>query len=183
MNRRETILALLALGSPLAIEAQQGRVYRVGVITLGGTYHAAIVGLREGLRELGLEEGKQFVLHVRDTKGDRTLVEAAARNLEEEKVDLIYATSTSIAIAAQRATKKVPIVFYAGSDPVATGLVESYRTPPEGPFFRYPGPTSNSVACRTYGHQRPAHTAGIRATVAFPWQIPLFVRSSRDFSA
>ena len=130
MNRRESLLALLALGStPLVIEAQQGRVYRVGVITLGGTYSAAIDGLREGLRELGLEEGKQFVLHVRDTKGDRTLVEAAARSLEEEKVDLVYALGTSNAVAAQRATKKVPIVFYAGSNPVAAGLVESYRKP------------------------------------------------------
>src|SRR6185436_20118599 len=35
----------------------------------------------------------------------------------------------SIAIAAKRATKKVPIVFYAGSDPVALGLIESYRKP------------------------------------------------------
>ena len=130
MNRRETLLALLALGStPLAVEAQKDRVYRVGVITLGGTYNAAIDGLREGLRELGLEEGKQFVLHVRDTKGDRTLVEAAARSLEEEKVDLIYALGTSTAIAAKRATRKVPIVFFAGSDPVALGLIESYRKP------------------------------------------------------
>ena len=130
MNRRESLLALLALGStPLVIEAQQGRVYRVGVITLGGTYSAAIDGLREGLRELGLEEGKQFVLHVRDTKGDRTLVDAAARSLEEEKVDLVYALGTSVAIAARRATKKVPIVFFAGSDPVALGLIESYRKP------------------------------------------------------
>ncbi len=121
------VLALFAL--PLAVEAQQARVYRVGVVLQGGSYSAAIDGLRDGLRELGLEEGKQFVLHVRDTKGDLKAVEAAARSLEAEKVDLIYALSTSVTLATKRATKNVPIVFYAGTDPVSVGLVESFRKP------------------------------------------------------
>jgi ABC-type uncharacterized transport system substrate-binding protein len=90
MNRRETIIALLALGAaPLAAKAQQARVYRVGVILHGGAYFPAIDGLREGLRELGLEEGKQLILHLRDTKGELKSVGAAARSLEGEKVDLI----------------------------------------------------------------------------------------------
>ncbi len=58
------VLALDLLAAPLAVEAQQARVYRIGVILQGGQYSAAIDGLRDGLRELGLEEGKQFVLHV-----------------------------------------------------------------------------------------------------------------------
>jgi len=121
------ILALVAV--PIAAEAQQVRVYRMGVILQGGPYYAAIDGLRDGLRELGLEEGKQFVLHVRDTKGDLKSVEAAARSLEEQKVDLIYALGTSVTLAAKRATKSIPIVFYVGTDPVAVGLVESFRKP------------------------------------------------------
>ena len=121
------ILALFAL--PLAGEAQQARVYRVGVMLQGGLYFSAIDGLRDGLRELGLEEGKQFVLHVRDGKGDLKSVEAAARSLEGENIDLIYAVTTSVTLAAKRATKSVPIVFYAGTDPVSVGLVESFRKP------------------------------------------------------
>jgi len=93
------ILALFAL--PLAVEAQQARVYRVGVVLHGGPYYLAIDGLRDGLRELGLEEGKQFVLHVRDGKGDLKSVAAAARSLEGEKVDLIYAVNTSVTLAAR----------------------------------------------------------------------------------
>ncbi len=124
-----TILILTLFASPLAVEAQQPRVYRVGVVLQGGSYSAAIDGLRDGLRELGLEEGQQFVLDVRDAKGDLKSVEAAARSLEGEKVDLIYAVATSVTLAAKRATKKVPIVFYAGTDPVAVGLVESFRKP------------------------------------------------------
>ena len=121
------ILALFAL--PLAVEAQQARIYRVGVVLQGGVWFSVIDGLRDGLGELGLEEGKQLVLHVRDGKGDLKSVEAAARSLEGEKVDLIYAAGTSVTLAVKRATKSVPIVFYAGADPVALGLVASFRKP------------------------------------------------------
>jgi len=117
------------LAAPLMVEAQQARVYRIGVVLQGGPYFADIDGLRDGLKEFGLVEGKHFVLDVRDTKGDLTRVESAARALEEQKVDLIYSITTSVTLAAKRATKSVPIVFYTGTDPVAVGLVESFRKP------------------------------------------------------
>jgi len=99
------------------------------VIHQGGPYSAVIDGLRDGLKELGLEEGKQLVFHVRDGKGDLKSVEAAARDLEREQVDLIYAVTTSVSLLVKRATKSVPIVFYVGIDPVALGFVESFRMP------------------------------------------------------
>ena len=123
------ILILALLAAPLAVQAQQARVYRVGVVLQGGPYTAAVDGLRDGLRELGLEEGKQLILHVRDVKGDLKSVETVAGSLEREKVDVIYSVGTSVTLAAKRATQRVPIVFYAGTDPVAFGLVESFRKP------------------------------------------------------
>jgi len=116
------ITALVAL--PHAVDAQQARVYRVGVVLYGGPYFSAI----DGLRELGLEEGKQFVLDVRNVN-DSNAVEAAARSLEAEKADLIVAMTTSVTLGAKRATKSVLIVFYAGTDPVSAGLVESFQKP------------------------------------------------------
>jgi putative tryptophan/tyrosine transport system substrate-binding protein len=110
-------------------EAQQPKLYRVGVITAGGAWYETIDGLRAGLRELGLEEGKQFILAIRDTKGDIKAAEEAARNLEQEKVNLIYTTQTSVTIAARRATADIPIVFCAGADPVVLGLVDSFAKP------------------------------------------------------
>ena len=70
MDRRTFLSALSAslIAAPLAAEAQPNRVYRVGVILQGGPYLGAVDGLRKGLAELGLEEGKQFILHVRDGK-------------------------------------------------------------------------------------------------------------------
>src|SRR5688572_24349209 len=105
------LLAAFFLATVSLAEAQQTKIYRVGVITAGGAWYETIDGLRVGLRELGLEEGKQFILAIRDTKGDAKAAEEAARNLEQEKVNLIYTTQTSVTIAAKRATADIPIVF------------------------------------------------------------------------
>jgi putative ABC transport system substrate-binding protein len=104
-------------------------VYRVGVVLEGGPYYVAIDGLRDGLKELGFEEGKQYILHIRDVKGDLAAVAETARNLEQEKVDLIYSVTSSVSIPVHRATKSVPIVFYVGRDPVGIGLVKSLARP------------------------------------------------------
>src|SRR5215510_8036512 len=106
-------LTLTVLAVPFAVEAQQARLYRVGIVFQGGGYSAGVEGLRDGLRELGFEERKHFVLHVRDAKGDLKTVETVAQGLEDEKVDLIYAMATSVTLAVKRSTKTVPIVFYA----------------------------------------------------------------------
>jgi putative tryptophan/tyrosine transport system substrate-binding protein len=123
------LLATLVLASVHLAQGQQARVYRVGVVLEGGPYYAAVDGLKDGLKELGFVEGKQYVLEIRDLKGDRRAAEAAARSLEGEKVDLIYTVTTSVTIVVKRATTEVPIVFTVGSDPVATGLVESFARP------------------------------------------------------
>ena len=124
------ILALALLAAPLAAEAQQaGKVYRVGVVLVGGPVYPAVDGLRAGLRELGFEEGKQYILHIRDVRGDLAPVGETARNLEQEKVDLIYSLSTSVTMAVQQSTTSVPIVFYAGRDAVDAGLVKSLAKP------------------------------------------------------
>jgi putative ABC transport system substrate-binding protein len=118
------------LTTPLTIGAQPAdRPYQLGVILEGGPYLAALDGLRSGLKDLGLEEGRHFVLHVHDVKGDPNAVGPAARTLERQKVDLIYAVTTSVTLATRQATTRIPIVFYAGSDPVSAGLVQSFRKP------------------------------------------------------
>jgi ABC-type uncharacterized transport system substrate-binding protein len=93
MNRKVFSLVLcfvfLALNFPA--EAQEPKVYRVGVVTAGGAWYEVIDGLRVGLKQLGLEE-KHFTLAIRDTKGNAKAAEEAAKNFEQEKVNLIYTT-------------------------------------------------------------------------------------------
>lgn len=54
---------LLALSIPA--QAQQPKIYRIGVVNAGGAWYETIDGLRAGLKELGFEEGKQFTLAIR----------------------------------------------------------------------------------------------------------------------
>jgi putative ABC transport system substrate-binding protein len=110
-------------------QAGQAKVYRVGVLLPGEPWYENIDGLRVGLRQLGFEEGKQFILAIRDWKGDVKVAEDAARKFEQDKVNLIYTTSTNSTIAARRATADIPIVFCAGTDPVVLGLVDSFAKP------------------------------------------------------
>jgi putative ABC transport system substrate-binding protein len=118
----------LALAPVCPVQAQ-GKPYRIGIVREGGPDIAAVEGLKEGLKELGLVEGTGYVLETRDLKGDRAAVRAAAESLEREKVDLIYSIATSVTIAMKRATSKTPVVFAVGSDPVAAGLVETFARP------------------------------------------------------
>jgi putative ABC transport system substrate-binding protein len=110
-------------------QAQQPKFYRVGVLLPGEPWYENINGLRVGLRQLGFEEGKQFILAIRNWKGDVKAAEEAARKFEQDKVNLIYTTSTNSTTAAKRVTTDIPIVFCAGADPVVVGLVESFAKP------------------------------------------------------
>ena len=123
-----TLLASLALVYVYPAQSE-GKPYRVGIVREGGPDIAAVEGLKEGLKELGLVEGTDYVLETRDVKGDRAAVRAAAESLEKEKVDLIYSISTSVTIEVKRATSKTPVIFAVGSDPVAAGLAEALAKP------------------------------------------------------
>ena len=130
LDGRLVSIALLCLVAAGFGDVQdQARVHPVGVILPGGNYAQGLVGLREGLRELGFNEGAQYSLLVRETKGDLKAAATFAKSLEADKVDVILALGSSAALEAMQATQRVPIVFHSGADPVALGLVENYRKP------------------------------------------------------
>lgn len=123
------VLIALCLGSANPIQAQQNKPYRVGVIHEGGSFKEVVDGLRDGLRTQGFEEGKQFILDIRDVKGDPKAIVEAARSLERENVDLIYTIGTSVTTPVKEATTAIRIVFAVGSDPVTAGFVDSFAKP------------------------------------------------------
>ncbi len=62
-------LALTILSAPRGADSQP-RVPRIGVVYQGGpSGYGTVEGLRAGLKDLGLEEGKQFTLEIRDLTG------------------------------------------------------------------------------------------------------------------
>src|ERR1700694_5212003 len=133
MDRRDTVLALLALGAmPLAAEAQQAaKIARIGylVTDLGVNPHLR-EAFRQGLRDLGYVEGRNLVIEYRDAEGKPDRLPALAAEVVALKVDVICAGgATRTALAAKQATRTLPIVFAAVGDPIGSGLVTSLARP------------------------------------------------------
>jgi putative ABC transport system substrate-binding protein len=87
------------------------------------------VGLIEGLVAMGYRENEDFVIGVRFTQGDSTVLPAVARELARDGVDILFGIGESAAKAAQQATTTHPIVFSGVGDPVGQGLINSYARP------------------------------------------------------
>src|SRR6266487_3333707 len=133
MDRRDTVVALLALGAaPFAAEAQQAaKVPRIGylAINLAANPHQT-EAFRQRLRDLGYVEGRNVVIEYRNAEGKLERFPALAAELVALKVDVIFAAGgTRSALAAKHATRTVPIVFAAVADPVGSGLVTSLARP------------------------------------------------------
>lgn len=130
---RRVALAVLVAGAGLllasASAAQRPRPARIGVLTVSFGLPPTAAGLRDGLRSLGYREDQDFVLGVRFTRGDTTALPAAARELVQQGVDLIFAAEGTPALAARQATTRIPIVFAGVGDPLGLGLVESFARP------------------------------------------------------
>ena len=126
------LVAVLGL-VPLAAEAQQARrPYRIGVLNEAwAASHPTVEALKAGLRELGLEEGRDVTFDIRFTEGNLDAMPAVAAALVKAGVDLVFTSQYAATRAAKDATKSIPIVFTLVGDPVAGGIVTTL-TQPEG---------------------------------------------------
>jgi putative ABC transport system substrate-binding protein len=133
LSRRRLLVALgLTAGELIGREigAQPARPVKIGALTESWGPTPAVVGVRDGLQELGYRENEHFVLGVRFTEGKAADLPAAARDLVRRGVDIIVTTeSPGSTKAAQAATKEIPIVFIGSGDPVGLGLVQSFARP------------------------------------------------------
>jgi putative ABC transport system substrate-binding protein len=129
MNRRDAVIALLALGiMPLPAPAQSVRkMYRVGLL-----YNNKSVPLEElmkGLRDLGYIEGQNVLIERRTADGQPERLANLAVELTRLEVDIIVAPDPPSTYAAKAATKTIPIVMRSTGDPVELGLVASLAHP------------------------------------------------------
>jgi putative ABC transport system substrate-binding protein len=135
MNRRDTILTLLALCTvivPLVSFAQQPRKpWRIGYL-LPRTRSASLEfygELMKGMRDLGYSEGRDFVVEARFADGKYDRLPALAAELVALKVDVIVAGGSNAIRAAQKATARIPIVMVTESDPIASGFAQTLARP------------------------------------------------------
>ncbi len=126
-----TTLALVGLFSPVAAEAQQAaKIARIGFLAgnlAAGSHN--VEAFRQGLRDLGYVEGRSVVIEYRDAEGKLDRFPALAAELVALKVDVIVAPPTLASLAAQQATRTLPIVFIGSNDPITDGLVTSLARP------------------------------------------------------
>jgi len=136
MERRDfiTLLAGGAAAWPLAARAQQTeRTRRIGVLMLypesdpQGQLRAT--ALRQGLEKLGWTIGRNVQINFQWGLGDADWIRSAAAQLLRLSPDLILANGDAATRVTQQSTRTVPVIFIAGSDPVAEGLVQSLAHP------------------------------------------------------
>src|SRR5712691_1913143 len=108
---------------------KRAQPFRIGALTTSWGPTPQIVALRDGLLALGYREGEQFELGVRFTQGNRAELPAAARELVQYGVDLIFVSIDEEVKAAQMATSQIPIVFANVGDPLGSGLIQSFARP------------------------------------------------------
>ena len=131
MKRREFIVLFSCAATEwsLPVLAQQGKTAKVGILLLGYPDPSIfLTGLREGLRELGYEEGRSIELVIRSAGGRPTALESLAAEMIALQVGVIVAYPTTAGVAAKRATSEIPIVVY-GGDLEATNLAASLARP------------------------------------------------------
>jgi len=136
MRRRE-FFALVGGGAaaacPLAARAQQtAKIPTVGIMWHAGSVAAEAIFLtqiQQGLQALGYIEGRNITLVNTFADEQYERFNSNAVELVRRKVDVLVAVTLPAALAAQRATNTIPIVFVLVSDPVATKLVASLAHP------------------------------------------------------
>jgi ABC-type uncharacterized transport system substrate-binding protein len=135
-SRRSLVFAIVvaSLSAPLGALAQRrSKVFRVGFLSprrrpasFASDYYGAFP---QRMNELGYVEGKNLLIEWRFADGEYDRLPRLAAELVQSKVDVILALGPPGAIAAQKATTAIPIVFVMSTDPVAAGLIKSLARP------------------------------------------------------
>jgi len=130
MNRRAFVTGLGAvLAAPVAAEAQETKVWRIGYLT--PTRAVVRPTLDAALRERGYIQGKTITIEFRAADNDLDRLPLLAADLVRSRVDVIVAVSHSAILAARKTTFTIPIVmaFLGGEGVAESGIVQSFANP------------------------------------------------------
>ncbi|HXJ83168.1 MAG TPA: ABC transporter substrate-binding protein [Candidatus Methylomirabilis sp.] len=106
------LAATLLLFVSTADAKQEQQPYRIGILHEGwSANHPTVLGLKAGLKELGLEEGRDITFDIRFTQGNRNMMQQIAATLAGERLDLLFACGEAAMTAAFDASPTTPIIF------------------------------------------------------------------------
>ena len=132
MIRRRVVLgSALALFGPLwRAQGQAPKVPLVGIVFALPLPHAFKDAFQQGLREAGYVEGRNILVEYRTTGGRPELFAALAKELVSLPVDVLVAGGGGPGVrAAMNATRTIPIVIPASTDPVREGWAQTLARP------------------------------------------------------
>ena len=134
VHRRKFLFATAALlAASLAHGQQTEKVRRIGYLSPEaaesepGRRNQGL--LRESLRRVGYEEGRNLTIEWRFAEGKPDRLDELAHDLVRRDVELIVAFTNAPILAAQRASSTIPVVMFIGVVPVELGIVESLARP------------------------------------------------------
>jgi putative ABC transport system substrate-binding protein len=121
------ILTLLLFAGCGKKESGKEKSIKIGISQI--IEHPALDAARKGFEDvLGESEFKEKLnIETQSAQGDMSIAQNIAKSFVEDKKDLILAIATPTAQAAYNATKEIPILITAVTDPKAAGLVEGYE--------------------------------------------------------
>ena len=135
MIKRRSVSFGIGVGLLVAQSLGRGQIApalrRVGIIGTSSMAVGAHVidAFKQGMRDLGWREGRDIEYRFAFAGGDMTRMDALALDLVSQRVDVILVPHPPAAVAAQRATKTIPIVMTNVSNAVANGFVASLDKP------------------------------------------------------
>ena len=133
IDRRTLIAALAAAFVVVHAVAQAqttGRVYRLGILGQGlPPQSTAAFEMSTVMRNLGYVEGTNLVVESRYANGALGRLPELAREVVQQKPDVIVAVGSASIRAVKDATTTIPTVMWGGVDPVAAGFVQTLARP------------------------------------------------------
>lgn len=129
MRRRVFVLGLAGFTSTaslISFAQPSGKVPLVCYLGFGAGPETAF---RQGLRELGYVEGKNILVEYRFAESRDERLAPLAAQITRLNPDVLVAADPPSLSAAWKATRSIPIVMRASTDPVATGIAKTLAHP------------------------------------------------------
>ncbi|NVD35091.1 ABC transporter substrate-binding protein [Marinobacter lutaoensis] len=124
-----TLVGASLLAAASLVQAQDAKTVAITQIVEHPALDAVYQGIKDQLAEQGYKEGENLTILHESAQGNAAIASQIARKFVGENPDVIVAIATPSAQTVAAATKNIPVVFSAVTDPVGAKLVRSLEAP------------------------------------------------------